>query len=83
MSLPVAVIKDNNIGARQVNAKPTGASGKQEDKLVAPLFVIIIDGLNTVLVCGAPIDPTILWYIMRQLASDGELWNILYALNKQ
>lgn len=61
-SLPVAVIKDDNISTRQVDTQPAGASGKQEDKFVAPLLVVIINGLNTVFVCGATVDPTILWY---------------------
>jgi hypothetical protein len=60
VSLPITVIEDDNISTRQVDTQTAGASGKQEDKFVAPLFVVIVDGLNTVFVGGASINPAVL-----------------------
>lgn len=70
MSLPVTVIKDDNVSARQVDAQAAGASGKQEDEFVAPFFVVFVNGQNAVFVGSASIDPTVLWCAIRWLLGD-------------
>ena len=57
---PVTVIKDDDIGGRQVDTQTSSASGEQEDKFIASFFVVIVNGLNTVLMGSASIDPTVL-----------------------
>jgi len=57
---PVAVIKDDDVSGRQVDSQTTGAGGKEENKFVASLLVVFVNGLNTVLVGSAPIDSTVL-----------------------
>ena len=58
--LPVTVIKDDNISARQVDTQAAGASGKKEDESVAPFLVVFINGQNAIFVGGAAIDPAVL-----------------------
>jgi hypothetical protein len=60
VSLPVTVIKDDDIGRRQVDTQATSTGGQEEDKSVASLLVVFVNGQNTVLVGSAPIDPTVL-----------------------
>ena len=57
---PVAVIKDDDVGGRQVDTQATGAGSKEENKSVASLLVVFVNGHDTVLVGSAPIDPTVL-----------------------
>ena len=57
---PVAVIKDDDVSGRQVDAQTTSAGGKEENKFVASLLVVFVNGQDTVLVGSTPVNSTVL-----------------------
>ena len=60
MSIPIAIIKDHNVGGRKINTEATSTSGEEEDELFAVRFVVLIDSYNSILVSSTTIDTTVL-----------------------
>ena len=60
MSIPIAIIKDHNIGSREIYTKTTGTSGEEENKLFAIRFVVLINSYNSIFVSSTTIDTTVL-----------------------
>jgi len=59
--VPVAVVQDDDIGSRQIDAEATSTCRQQEDELVAAGLVIFVDARDTIVVCSPAIDTAIFW----------------------
>jgi hypothetical protein len=59
--VPVAVVQDDDIGSRQIDAEATGTCRQQEDELVAAGLVIFVDARDTIVMCSPAIDTAIFW----------------------
>ena len=67
VSIPIAIIKDHNVGSRKINTEATSTSGEEEDELFAVRFVVLINSYNSILVSSTTIDTTVLYsFISRQ-----------------
>ena len=67
MSIPIAIIKDHNVGSRKINTEATSTSGEEEDELFAVRFVVLINSYNSILVSSTTIDTTVLYsFVSRQ-----------------
>ena len=60
VSIPIAIIKDHNVGSRKINTEATSTSGEEEDELFAVRFVVLINSYNSILVSSTTIDTTVL-----------------------
>ena len=58
--IPIAIIKDHNVGSRKINTEATSTSGEEEDELFAVRFVVLINSYNSILVSSTTIDTTVL-----------------------
>ena len=57
----VAAVKDDDIGCGEVKAEAANASGEQEDELLAPRFVILVDRVDAIVVCSPAINMAVFW----------------------
>jgi hypothetical protein len=57
--IPIAVVQDDDIGSRQIDAEATGTCCQQEDELVAAGLVIFVDTCDTIAVCSPTVDTTV------------------------
>jgi hypothetical protein len=57
--VPIAVVQDDDIGSRQIDAEATTTCCQQEDELVAAGFFIFVDTRDTIVVCSPTVNTTV------------------------
>jgi hypothetical protein len=57
--IPIAIIKNDDIGRHKVDTQAARSRCEQENKLLAPRPVVLVDGIDPILVRGATVDPTV------------------------
>ena len=65
---PVAIVKHDDVRGRQVDTESTSTGSEQEDELLAARLVVLVDGNDTVFVCSATIDTTVLYRLVSRRA---------------
>lgn len=53
--VPIAVVQNDNISSGQVDAEAPSASREEENKFLAPWFIILVDRADTIVVRGSTI----------------------------
>lgn len=57
---PIAVVQDDNIHSRQVDTETASAHGEQEDELLAPGLVVLVNRGDSVIMSCTAIDMAVL-----------------------
>ena len=81
LRVPVAIVQNDDIGGRQVDTETTCTSRQEEDELLAARLVVLVDGDDTIFVCSATIDTTVLYKLVSRRACA--LRQKLTVLSKQ
>jgi hypothetical protein len=77
---PVAIVLDNNISCGQIDTKTAGAGGEEEYENFITRLIVFVDGVNAIIMCGAPVNPTIFCFETR-LRVVSETFDIKNLLN--
>ena len=58
-NIPVAIVQNNDVSRREVDAQTTSACSEQENELVTFRFVVLVDGGDAVFVGSSSIDTAV------------------------
>jgi hypothetical protein len=58
--VPIRVVENDDISSRQIDTKTTSPRREQENKLLAPRFIILVNRDDPIIMSRTSIDPTIL-----------------------
>jgi hypothetical protein len=64
--VPVAVIKNDDVGAGEIDTQSASTGGQHENELLAVRLIVLVDGVDTVLVRGATVDTAVLYEESQQ-----------------
>jgi len=66
----IAVVEHDNIGCGEDDTEAARASGEQEDKLLAPGFVTLVDSVDPIFMRGPTVNTAVLYVDHHQLTSE-------------